>query len=405
MFAYHLQLALRLLDSGQVFNVTFMEGQPVMMETTEDGHAVTIEVLEYMQRNRENFNAAEWAFAQGEERIVRREGMVELASMITPSWAEIIGAKPLHGTLRMPGCNPMRCSFFLFTNEAHAPDTDTSHAKRITPPEEQRLASGYSGRLGCAVRILPKAPMTLDALRINQLTRSVADAKGGLVLITGSPGVGKSTTAAAFIEHVNRTRSGTIVTAESPVEVPFVSKSSVVTQREVGVNVVSVSVALRDAERNFAHSALVGEIQTQQDQLDTFNAARHGMFVVTTAFSSRAAEAVKMLVTDLDRDGVDGADLVSSTLQAVIHQVRLPSLSAGRWAFAYESIVVSGQKEIAALVRARDWIGLQETVTKDDSASMNGSLAALVRSKAVLLESAMAHAYDKSGLSALVGRA
>ena len=50
-------------------------------------------------------------------------------------------------------------------------------------------------------------------------------------------------------------------------------------------------------------------------------------------------------------------------------------------------------------------IGLQETITMDDSASLNGSLAALVRSKAVLLESAMAHAYDKSGLSALVGRA
>lgn len=402
---YHLDVALHLLNAGMVFNVTFMEGQPVMMETTRDGKGVTITVRDFMHdpRHAAKFSDVDRAFVESERAIVSREVMHDFAKLVMgEGWDQSIGAEPLHGRIKIGSSNPMRCSLFLFSSQDGAHKQD-GLAHDILSAEETAFASGYRGRLGCAVRILPTGPRNLADLGIQQAAKAVADVKGGLVLAVGSPGVGKSTTAAAYIEHVNRTRSGSIVTAENPIEVPIVSDKSVVSQREVGVNVASVAMALRDAERNFAHSALVGEIQTRQDELDTFNAARHGMFVVATSFANNAVDAVKTLASSIDKEGSDGADLVASTVLAVIFQVRLPSTAAGCWEFAYESLVVHDNEEVMDLIRRREWKALQIHVSQDKDSSLNGALANLVRQKKVRREQALVQAYDKREAAQLLG--
>lgn len=393
---YHVDVALSLLNAGMVFNVTLMEGSPVMLETTHDGHAVTVSVDDFLATHPQNFDQLEIEFARGAEALLTREQLLELADLVLDKdWPQQIGAQALHGTLELGGDrNPMRCSFFLFTSAQRAD---------LTTQAPEAFGSGFSGRLGCAMRILPTAPMQLADLGFGQHAKSVADVKGGLVLAVGSPGVGKSTTAAAYIDHVNRTRSGSIVTAESPIEVPIHSQSSVVSQREVGVNVASVALALRDAERNFAHSVLVGEIQTRQDELDTFAAARHGMFVVATSFANNATDAVKTLTASLDREGVDGADLVASTLLAVVYQVRLPSTTDGKWEFAYETLVVHDNEPVMTLIRKKDWKALQVRVSEDRQSSLNGSLAQLVRGKRIRREYALMQAYDKKEIAQLLG--
>jgi len=400
--SYHLDLALSLLNAGMVFNVTFMEGHKVMMETTRKGQAATITVEDFVKAHEDRFSETERAFISGVDAIVTRQMMVDLADkVLTDEWTKKIGGESLHGTLEIPERNPMRCSFFLFTNTDWANRAEAK-ATDIKQLESGSFESGYSGRLGCAVRILPTQPLKLDQLRIGQAAVSMADVKSGLVLVVGAPGVGKSTTAAAYVDHVNSTRSGTIVTAEQPIEVPFTSKASIVTQREVGINVGSVEMALRDAERNFAHTAFVGEIQTLKDEMDTFAAARHGLFVVATSFANNAVDGVKTLVTNIDRMGSDGADLASGTLLAVIYQVRLPGIEDGQWEFAYESVVVHNNEEVIDRIRKRDWPGLQGLVNGDENCSLSGSLAALVREKKVRREQALMNAYDKAGASALL---
>lgn len=342
-------------------------------------------------------------FLSGIDRFVKRNDLIDIASLAAPGWENFIGARPVHGTLKIPMRNPMRCSLFLFTN--HAQDSASPVAQEIASTDSTTFLSGFSGRLGCAVRILPTAPFQLNDLLLNQRVRSIADVKGGLLLVVGSPGVGKSTTAAAFIDHRNKTCSGTIVTAENPIEVPFRSQASVVTQREIGINVASVKLALRDAERNFAHSVLVGEIQTLEDQADTFNAARHGMFVVATGFANSAAGAVKALVADLDATGADGADLVSGTLLAVIFQVRLPSTVIGKWEFAFESLVIHEVPAVIELIRKREWNTLQACISADKDLSLNGSMADLVARGLVLREAATAQAYNKTEAVVLFDRA
>lgn len=393
---FHVDLALSLLNAGMVFNVMFMEGQPVSLETTFDGHAVTLTVPEYVQRHPQAFAEEERAFCAGLENRLTRRQMLDFADMVLEQdWQQRVGAQPLHGTLTIGERNPMRCSFFLFTATAAE-----SVARAVEPSTV--FASGFRGHLGCAVRILPTAPLRLSDLRLSQDAVSVADAKGGLLLVVGSTGVGKSTTAAAYIDHVNATRAGTIVTAEDPIEVPIRSRASVVTQREVGQNVASVRMALRDAERNFAHSAFVGEIRTTEEESDTFAAARKGLFVVATSFANHAVEAVKTLVANVDASGSDGADLVASTLLAVIYQVRLPAIEAGQWEFAYESLVVQNDREVRGLVGRRDWPGLFGKVAEHPHASLSGSLAELVRTGRVRRENALMHAYDKERLVQLL---
>jgi twitching motility protein PilT len=397
--SYHVDLALNLLNAGSVFNVTLMEGNKVMLETTQDGQPVTVSCQDFVANNKGKFSDAEVLFSTSTESAVTRDQMFELANWVLgKSWDHAIGANALHGTLEIGVRNPLRCSFFLFS---------TGGSKRSSTPasEMQKFPSGYAGRLGCAMRILPTAPKDLAELGIHQRAKSVADVKGGLVLVVGSPGVGKSTTAAAFVEHVNRTRSGSIVTAESPIEVPFVSKKSVVSQREVGVNVASVALALRDAERNFAHTAFIGEIQTRTDELETFAAARHGMFVVATTFGNSATDAVKTLTAAVDSQGADGADLVATTLLAVIYQVRLPSTRNGEWEFAYESLVVHDEEEVAELIRTRNWVGLQNYVSDRQEISLNGSLAQLVRTSRILREHALVQSYDKKDIAQKTERA
>jgi len=394
----HIDVALNLLNAGAVFNVTMMEGNPVMLESTRDGHAVTESVRDFVVASKGSFSEEIVAFCESDESVLDRARMVELAALaLEKGWDALIGAAPLHGTLTIGARNPLRCSFFLFGHGGGAGHNDD--AAEAVPV----YSSGFSGRLGCAMRILPTGPTQLALLNLSQHARSVADVKSGLVLAVGAPGAGKSTTAGAYIEHVNCTRSGSIVTAEAPIEVPFTSKKSIVSQREVGINVASVALALRDAERNFAHSALVGEIQTPQDELDAFMAARHGMFVVATSFANSATDAVKTLASALDRESMDGADLAASTLLAVIYQVRLPSTHNGRWEFAYECLVVHDNEPVQNFIRQRDWRGLQAHVSADTEISLNGALTRLVRQQKIHREYALMQAYDKKGAAPLIG--
>lgn len=394
---FHLDLALALLGAGQVFNVTFLAGQPALVETTLEGRAVTMPVPKFVSDHSESFSEAERVFANASNPIVSARHIADLAEMVVPSWRRLIGSEPVQGTLKIPGRNPMRCSFFLFSDVGRERTGEGSQVVENTTYESQ-----YSGLLGCAIRILPTEPMSLSQIRLPVKARAAADSGGGLVLISGAPGVGKSTTAAAFVDYANRKRSGTIVTAEAPIEVPIPSQRSIVSQREIGVNVRSVAQAVRDAERNFAHTVLVGEIQTLEEESAAFQAARHGLFVVATGFSSNAVDAVKTMAMNLDRAGMNGADLVASTLLASIYQVRMPSTTAGKWEFAYESLALRDDPEAQSLVRKRDWEGLQAYVDADTSQSLNASIAQLVSGKLVRPDSGVTASYSKPQLMKMI---
>src|SRR6185295_3112459 len=142
------------------------------------------------------------------------------------------------------------------------------------------------GAPGFAVRLLSQHPPTLASLNLHPEFARLLDARNGLVLVSGPTGSGKSSTLAAFVDHLNRTRPCHIITIEQPVEFDHVPQRALIRQREVGRDTPSVEQALLDALREDIDVLMVGEMREPQTMRLTLNAAETGHLVMSTVHSS-----------------------------------------------------------------------------------------------------------------------
>jgi twitching motility protein PilT len=133
-------------------------------------------------------------------------------------------------------------------------------------------------------------------LPVDPLKR-LASLKRGLVLATGIAGSGKSTTLASMIEYVNRTMNKHIITIEDPIEFRFEDKRSIVNQREVGVDVVSFSQALRQAMRQSPDVILIGEMRDAETVAAAISAAETGHLVFSTLHTVNAVQTVERIIS------------------------------------------------------------------------------------------------------------
>src|SRR5512139_339972 len=138
------------------------------------------------------------------------------------------------------------------------------------------------GTLAAAVRVFPPAVPTLEELNLPSSLARFASLERGLVLIAGPAGCGKSTTLAALIHPINRTRNVHIVTAEDPVEYRHAHGTSIVEQMEVGRDVTTFADALRSALRQDPDVLLVGEMRDLETMAMTLTAAETGHLVFST---------------------------------------------------------------------------------------------------------------------------
>src|SRR6187431_3508739 len=105
------------------------------------------------------------------------------------------------------------------------------------------------GTVGLVLRVIPMQIRTIDELGLPPVLKKIAEEERGLVLVTGTTGSGKSTTLAALIDHINKTRAAHVITIEDPIEYLHRDNRSVINQREIGVDTGSFSHALRSALR------------------------------------------------------------------------------------------------------------------------------------------------------------
>ena len=118
----------------------------------------------------------------------------------------------------------------------------------------------------------------------------------GLILVTGATGVGKTTTLAAMLGHINRTRRQHIVTIEDPIEILHADEGCIVNQREVGLDTESFNEALRRALRQDPDVILIGELRDSETAETALQAAESGHLVLSTMHTVDAAETVGRLV-------------------------------------------------------------------------------------------------------------
>jgi pilus retraction protein PilT len=139
---------------------------------------------------------------------------------------------------------------------------------------------------------LPETIPDLNSLNLHPSLNKISELQSGLVLICGSTGSGKSTTIAAIIEEINRTRPVHIITIEDPIEYRFRPKKAFIEQREVGVHVPSFNQGLLDALRENPDVILVGELREPDTIRLTLNAAESGHLVFATLHATDAEDAI-----------------------------------------------------------------------------------------------------------------
>ncbi|MCK4943014.1 MAG: PilT/PilU family type 4a pilus ATPase [Candidatus Aminicenantes bacterium] len=137
-----------------------------------------------------------------------------------------------------------------------------------------------NGKYAAVLRVIPLEVRSFTELNLPPVLNQISDLRCGLILVTGATGMGKSTTLAAMINHINHTRHCHIVTIEDPIEFLFKNKNSIISQREVGSDTDSFNMALRAALRQDPDIIMVGELRDLQTVDTCLKAAETGHLVM-----------------------------------------------------------------------------------------------------------------------------
>jgi twitching motility protein PilT len=152
------------------------------------------------------------------------------------------------------------------------------------------------GAVSMVFRKLRMGGPAFDELRLPSVVQKLADEVRGLILVTGPTGSGKTTTLAAMIEHINRTRPAHVVTIEDPIEVLHADKTAWINQREVGQDSRTFFSALRASLRQDPDVILIGEMRDAETVQAALQAAETGHLVLSTLHTVNATETVNRLL-------------------------------------------------------------------------------------------------------------
>ncbi|HEX4978896.1 MAG TPA: PilT/PilU family type 4a pilus ATPase, partial [Acidimicrobiales bacterium] len=145
-------------------------------------------------------------------------------------------------------------------------------------------------------RTVVTEPRTIAQLNLPDMVRRFADEPRGLVIVAGPTGCGKTTTLAAMVDHINRTRTSHIVTIEDPIEVLHHDVRASISQRELGADTPSFASAMRAALRQDPDVIVVGEMRDAQTVATALMAAETGHLVLSTLHTTDATETMTRIV-------------------------------------------------------------------------------------------------------------
>ncbi|MCE1246003.1 MAG: type IV pilus twitching motility protein PilT [Firmicutes bacterium] len=198
------------------------------------------------------------------------------------------------------------------------------------------------GTWGSAIRVIPSRPFTVDELKLPPISKDLAMKPRGLVLVTGPTGSGKSTTLAAMINHINENRRCHIVTVEDPIEFLHKDKNSVVSQREVGQDTHTFSMALRHVLRQDPDVILIGEMRDLETTSIAITAAETGHFVLATLHTNSAPATVDRVIDIFPPHQQQQIRMqLSVTLEGILCQTLIPKAKGSGRVMAMEIMPVT----------------------------------------------------------------
>ena len=216
------------------------------------------------------------------------------------------------------------------------------------------------GHISFAFRVIPKNVPNFDMLKLPAGVRRLAEEHRGLVLVTGATGSGKTTTLAAMIDHINRSRKQHIVTIEDPIEILHSDHSCIVNQREIGLDTTDFMQALRRALRQDPDVILIGELRDAETAQTALQAAESGHLVLSTLHTVDAAETLGRMIEFFPEAKQQMIrSVMAGVLKGVVSQRLLPRIDGGRVA-AVEVMVTNTR--IADLIRENKPEAIEDAV-------------------------------------------
>jgi len=275
----------------------------------------------------------------GQPPILRRDGSL----FPMEDWAPLDDTALTAALDAVGSAAPARLAAFLSSG-----DLDVAYQSDDLPRFRVN-AFRQRGATSFAFRVIPKTVPTFAELELPSGVQRLAEEHRGLILVTGATGSGKTTTLAAMIDFINRTRRQHIVTIEDPIEILHDDHDCIVNQREVGLDTESFEQALRRALRQDPDVILIGELRDAETAQTALQAAESGHLVLSTMHTIDAAETIGRMIEFFP--GIKQPQIrsiMAGVLVGVVSQRLLPKVGGGRVA-AVEVMVTNNR--IADLIR------------------------------------------------------
>ncbi len=257
---------------------------------------------------------------------------------------------------------------------------------------------------GAVLRQIPARIRSLEDLGLPDVVTRLCDQPKGLVLVTGPTGSGKSTTLAAMIDRINRTRRAHVITLEDPIEFMHSSEACLVNQREVGSHTRSFARALRAALREDPDIVLVGEMRDLETIALALEVAQTGHLVFATLHTSTAASTVDRIIDIFpSAQQPQIRTSLAEVLRGVVAQTLLRRQGGGRVAAVEVLVATPAVSNLVREGKTHQLVSAMQTGRGMGMRLLNEQLFALVRDEVVEIDEAMAKAVDKHDLAKRLG--
>ena len=260
----------------------------------------------------------------GQPPILRIDGELKLLNSVVPE----LGAAPLEDSdLRIALkeiTTPEQLAIFL-----EKKDLDFSF--EIEATRFRVNLSFEKNNLRLVARVIEEKKPTLEEIGMPPIIKELLEMPQGLILVTGPTGCGKSTTLAAMINYINNTRSCHIVTLEDPMEYVFNPNQSLVTQRQLGSDMISFASGLKHVLRQDPNVIMIGEMRDYETVAAAITLAETGHLVLATLHTYSATQTVDRIIDIFPPHQQNQVkSQLSMLLAAVISQRLLPKIGGGR---------------------------------------------------------------------------
>ena len=302
----------------------------------------------------------------GQPPVLRHDGELERSTEFPP-----LGEVDLEAVLaQVTTAAPRRRQHFDETGEL-----DIAYSEPGLP---RFRVNGFRqrGAISFAFRLIPDTIAGFAELYMPVGVARLAEEQRGLVLVTGATGSGKTTTLAAMLDHINRTRRVHIVTIEDPIEILHPDHSCIVNQREVGLDTDSFREGLRRVLRQDPDVILIGELRDAETARVALQAAESGHLVFSTLHTLDASETIgRMIELFPPSKQAQIVSILAGVLRGVISQRLLPRIGGGR--VPAIEVMVSNAR-IADLIREQKAEEIVAAISEGEFYDMQTFLKALI---------------------------